>query len=33
MLMSELVEQGATTRIFEQPLEDRTRMYVGGRYG
>jgi phosphate transport system ATP-binding protein len=33
MLMGEVVEQGKTSQIFEAPLEDRTRMYISGRYG
>jgi phosphate transport system ATP-binding protein len=33
MLLGELVEFGPTTRMFENPREQKTEEYVSGRYG
>jgi phosphate transport system ATP-binding protein len=33
MLLGELIEFGATTKIFENPRDHRTEEYVSGRYG
>ena len=33
MLLGDLVEFGPTTRIFENPRDQRTEEYVSGRYG
>jgi phosphate transport system ATP-binding protein len=33
MLLGDLVEFGPTTRIFENPQDQRTEEYVSGRYG
>jgi phosphate transport system ATP-binding protein len=33
MLLGELVEFGATARVFENPKDKRTEDYVSGRYG
>jgi phosphate transport system ATP-binding protein len=33
MLLGELVEFGATARVFENPQDKRTEDYVSGRYG
>ncbi|MEZ5356765.1 MAG: phosphate ABC transporter ATP-binding protein [Bryobacteraceae bacterium] len=32
MLSGRLVEHGATERVFSEPAEERTRMYISGRY-
>jgi phosphate transport system ATP-binding protein len=33
MLLGRLVEFDRTTRVFENPSDQRTRDYVSGRYG
>ncbi|MFN0105822.1 MAG: phosphate ABC transporter ATP-binding protein [Bryobacteraceae bacterium] len=33
MLLGEVVEQGPTARLFEQPKESQTRMYIAGKFG
>lgn len=33
MLLGEVIEQGATQQLFEDPGEERTRMYIAGKYG
>jgi phosphate transport system ATP-binding protein len=33
MLLGEVIEQGATPQVFGAPADERTQMYVTGRYG
>jgi phosphate transport system ATP-binding protein len=33
MLLGDLIEFGATRRLFEKPADRRTEEYVSGRYG
>jgi phosphate transport system ATP-binding protein len=33
MLLGELVETGATSRVFTKPLDPRTEQYISGRFG
>jgi phosphate transport system ATP-binding protein len=33
MLAGELVEVGATEKIFTKPSDDRTEQYVSGKFG
>lgn len=33
MLLGELIEHGATTQIFLNPKQEKTEMYIEGRYG
>jgi phosphate transport system ATP-binding protein len=33
MLLGELIEYGETSRIFQNPKDERTREYIAGRYG
>ena len=33
MLLGELIEHGETSQIFFSPQDERTEMYVEGRYG
>ena len=32
MLNGEVVERGSTAQVFGEPVEERTRLYIGGRY-
>ena len=33
MLLGEVIEHGETQQLFENPRDERTQMYIGGRYG